>query len=100
MRKIAAQREVTWFGKILDEALTELEEYGDLHEEYCQCLREEDCDCDMRGMKSFLREKMEKLNAYWIRNIDEHRPYCSPAGKKILTRVPGNKNCTPLSESL
>lgn len=91
------EREITWFSKILEETLTELEEYGDLHEEHCQCLREEECDCDMQGMKPFLREKMQKLNEYWIKNIEEHRPYCQPEGNKVLTRVMGKKNRTPAS---
>ena len=85
-------REITWFGKILEEALVELEEFGDLHEEQCGCLREWECDCEMNGMKGFLRDKMEKLNQFWIRNINEHRPHCSPAGNKMLTRIQGKKN--------
>lgn len=90
--KKKTEREITWFAQILENALSELEEYGDLHEDQCQCLREEACDCGMNGMKEFLRQKMEQLNEYWIKNIDEHRPYCSPAGNKVLTRVKGSKN--------
>lgn len=86
------EKKITWFNKILEDALTELEEYGDLHEDQCGCLREEECDCEMNGMKLFLREKMEKLNNYWIENIELHRPHCSPAGNKVLTRVMGKKN--------
>ena len=87
-----SEREITWFAKILQEGLLELEEYGDLHEENCGCLREEECDCEMNGMKQFLTQQMVKLNEYWIKNIDEHRPYCSPTGNKVLTRVQGKKN--------
>jgi hypothetical protein len=90
------EREITWFGKILAEALKELEEFGDFHENNCGLFVDEnypdDCDCDMRGLKPFLKEKMEALNQYWIRNIDEHRPHCSPEGNKILTRIKGAKN--------
>ena len=77
---------------VIAAALIELEEYGDLHTEECGCLREEECDCDMNGMKKFVREKMEEVNSWWVKMAQEHRKYCSPEGKKILTRLQGKKN--------
>lgn len=46
--------------KIIKEAFEDLEEYGGEHDEHCGCLREEECDCDMHGMKPLLKKWIEK----------------------------------------
>lgn len=88
--------EITSFKEILDKSLQELEEYGNLHEENCGCVSDEnypdECDCDMKGMKSFVEQKMKQVNEFWIEMAKAHRPYCSPAGNKMLTKMMGKKN--------
>lgn len=70
----------------------ELEEYGQFHEGNCGTFQEDECDCDMYGMKSFVREQMEKVNVWWCAMAEAHRPYCKPEGNKMLTRMMGKKN--------
>ena len=53
--------------KIIKEAMEDIEEYGDEHEENCACLREEECDCDMHGMKQLLKKYIEKAYLAGIR---------------------------------
>ncbi len=79
---------------LIELALSELEEYGDLHDEGCPCIMEEpdECDCDMGGMKEFVQEKMREVDRWWIVNAEAHRKHCSPAGNKILTRLMGKQN--------
>ena len=81
---------------VVAKALEELEEFGQLHEGNCGIFIDEnypkDCDCDMYGMKTFVREKMEEVNNWWIKMATEHRKYCTPEGNKVLTRIMGKKN--------
>ena len=77
---------------VVAKALEELEEFGDFHDDTCLCLREEECDCDMRGLKPFLKEKMDAVNNWWVKMAGEHRKYCTPEGNKVLTRIMGKKN--------
>lgn len=44
---------------ILKEAMEDIEEY-DQHEEDCLVNSEEECDCDMKGMKPLLKKWIEK----------------------------------------
>ena len=37
-------------------------------------------------------EATEKENLRWVALAQAHRPYCSPAGNKMLTRMMGRKN--------
>lgn len=80
---------------VVAKALVELEEYGDLHGPNCAVLWEEECTCDMGGMKPFVAEQMQKVNNWWIKMTQEHRKYCSPEGRKVLTRLQGKKNRPP-----
>ena len=68
------------------------EEY-DLHNEGCGTEREDECDCEnMKIIKSFAKEWMVKVNDKWFFLTEAHRPYCSPKGNKIITRILGKKN--------
>ena len=72
----------------------EIEEYGDLHGEHCSCCMEDpdECDCDeMKELKSFIEGWMNEVNKYWIKMAQAHRPHCSPAGNKMLTKMMGKK---------
>lgn len=40
----------------LEELMSELEEYGNLHQETCSVMNEDECDCDMQGMKAFIKK--------------------------------------------
>lgn len=78
--------------ELLQKMLEEIEEYGELHEDNCSTLQEDECDCDMKGMKPFVTSQMEKLNMWWVEMAQAHRKHCSPEGNKILTRMMGKNN--------
>lgn len=48
---------------VLDKVMEELEEYGEWHEEGCQCTFEESsdgCDCTMHGLKPLISNALEE----------------------------------------
>ncbi len=84
---------------IIEKSLSELEEFGDLHEDNCGVNSDENypdaCDCDMKGMKPFVEVQMQLVNNWWVKMTQEHRKYCTPEGNKILTCLQGKKNRRP-----
>ena len=86
------EKEVTYFEKLKEQAIKDLQEYGELHENDCSVYQEDDCNCDMSGMKDFVAQWMDNVNDFWIEMAEAHRPNCSPEGNKMLTRMMGKKN--------
>ena len=80
---------------IVKKARASLEEFGDHHDEGCPCLYEngDACDCaTMDALEVEVRKAVEELDAYWLFHLNAHRPYCSPAGNKILTKIKKNNS--------
>lgn len=78
---------------ILVSAREQLEQFGALHDEGCPCNMEDPdfCDCGtMDALENEVRVALEALDKYWITNLEAHRPYCRPAGNKILTKIKRN----------
>ncbi len=78
--------------ELQEKMLAELEEFGSLHTDTCASFMEDECDCDMGGMKDFVIRQMEAVNIWWCKMAEAHRPYCKPEGNKMLTRMMGKKN--------
>ena len=57
---------MTTLQKKIEEVLKEAEEFGDLHEEDCRTWQEDECTCEMGGLKKFLTEKMEQAYALGV----------------------------------
>lgn len=47
---------------VLDDVMEQLEEYGEYHEDGCQCMLEDPdaCDCNMHGLKPLISQALEK----------------------------------------
>ena len=87
--------------KLIEKMEADAEEYGALHSADCPCNMEEpdECDCEeMKAIKTFAREWMEQVDAHWVAMTLEHRPYCSPKGNRMITRILGRKNRTHKEE--
>lgn len=78
--------------ELIEQMEKELEEYGPLHSRSCGVMSEDDCNCDMNGMKPFVVEQMQKVNEWWCRMAEAHRPHCKPEGNKMLTNMMGKHN--------
>lgn len=79
--------------ELIEKMEVDAEEYGQLHNEDCSVNQEDECDCEnMKLIKAFGKEWMEKVNLHWYAMTEAHRPYCSPAGNKIITRILGKNN--------
>lgn len=77
---------------LVEEMKQDAEEY-DLHNEFCGTAYENECDCEnMKTIKAFALEWMAKVNEKWYRMTEAHRPYCTPDGNKIITRILGKNN--------
>lgn len=81
----------------MNELITEMEkaveEYGALHDEECTLLLGKPCDCEnVQIAKDIAHEWMDRTNQYWVEMCKAHRQYCSPEGRKELTRMMGKKN--------
>ena len=80
---------------LIEKMKEDVEEYGELHNETCPCNMEDPdaCDCDnMKQIKHLAEEHMQKVNEYWLKMCEAHRPYCTPEGNKDITRMLGKKN--------
>ena len=81
---------------IVKAAREQLEQFGDLHDEGCPCTLDvgsypDECDCStMEELEKEVRTAVEALDKYWLENLQAHRPYCSAAGNKILTKIKRN----------
>ena len=83
---------ITCLKELIDTAIKDLEEYGYLHENTCNSFQEEECNCDMQGMKDFVTQWMDNVNTFWCEMTEAHRKHCTPDGNKELTRFLGKKN--------
>lgn len=74
--------------EILKKLRTELEEYGELHNENCGVNMEEECNCfNIEVVIDECKKALDELNNYWVVHLKAHRPYCSPQGNKELTKI-------------
>ena len=46
----------------------------------------------MEQIKHFTEMWMEKVNKWWIKMAEAHRPHCSATGNKMLTKMMGKTN--------
>ncbi len=73
------------------------EDYGQLHEEYCEINREDGsddgCNCAVKTMVEECTKKATEIeNLRWVEMAQAHRKHCTSEGNKILTRMMGKKN--------
>lgn len=83
--------------ELIEKMKSDVEEYGDLHGEYCSCNMEDPdaCDCEeMKQIKHIVETWVEKVNMYWVEMAKAHRNHCTPEGNKDITRMMGKKNRT------
>lgn len=70
----------------------EIEEYGELHSEFCDVNNEGGsdygCECDnMKAIKIFVQEQLDARDKFWMECLEAHRKHCTPEGNKKLTQV-------------
>ena len=83
---------------LIKEMEKEAEEYGQYHDNDCLAASEnasfgDKCECEIISeLKKFAKEQMIKVNDKWFKLTEAHRPYCTPEGNKVITRILGKKN--------
>ncbi len=65
---------------------------GGVRDIICSAMAELDVKGGEAEIKLFVRTKMEEVNQWWIKMSTEHLKYCTPAGRKVITRLQGKKN--------
>lgn len=63
---------------IKEEMLEQLEEYGDLHDDLCPCVNDNDpdeCQCDMGGLKTLLSKAIDQTAHAVIESLKMDKKY-------------------------
>lgn len=55
---------------------TQLEDYGDLHSNGCGTNMEEECNCDMQGLKPLIRKAINSTRAEAVRETEKSTAWC------------------------